>query len=649
MKAFIGHSFDDKDKMLVDEVKAFVESAGIECKTGEKAQNSSIAQKVKERIAECEIFVGVFTCDKPICHKVNKGLFCSTKKEYEGYTTSNWVLQESGFAIGLKREQILLVEKGVYKFPELQGDMEVIRFDRGSIKEQYVKLNQMLEGIKNRISGGATAELPDDKKQMDTGKSEHPEVAPKEEAVDQKNVAIDKIIFALAEEDYKKAQEVFDTEASELLKEDERVIWKAYILRESHALGDEGAFEKLQRVAKENEDNPRVIRHLAYRYKEMREFKKAEEKFRLAATKYDISNPDERKESIYAYIQAAWCLADDDNFRDAIAMLRKSLFDPNFQELKALIFKAMAEISKEKNDDEGFYTYAEAALDIDPCDTKLRFSLAYAYSNKDVDQLALLHYKKLTETTVDKVALNNLGVQYEKLKMPGKCVESYYKSADHNETLAMANLAQKYLNQGFLNNAKEFINRANKLSNEGIKPDYRVGNAQKRVNDLIEEENKTEEAILLEAEKERKFRVNYSKAFCSDKIIGKTNIEGVWETPWGNGQLNFNEISHSFNIMIQKEAKSYLPRYISSVDSATTDVKKIFKNININGTFEGLGGKYSVTISDAKKAPTLLTGEADTTGYLILNEGFNNMAVMEKTKDNKIEFKEWKKVPTQVN
>ena len=48
MKAFIGHSFDDKDKTLVDTVKEFIESSGVECKTGERAQNSSIAQKVKD-------------------------------------------------------------------------------------------------------------------------------------------------------------------------------------------------------------------------------------------------------------------------------------------------------------------------------------------------------------------------------------------------------------------------------------------------------------------------------------------------------------------------------------------------------------------------------------------------------------------------
>ena len=66
------------------------------------------------------------------------------------------------------------------------------------------------------------------------------------------------------------------------------------------------------------------------------------------------------------------------------------------------------------------------------------------------------------------MALNNLGVQYETLKMPGKCVESYYKSADHKETLAMANLAQKYLDQGFVNNAKELIDKANERAAQTV-------------------------------------------------------------------------------------------------------------------------------------------------------------------------------------
>ena len=50
MRAFVGHSFHDKDKQLVRDIKDFIESEEIEYITGEKAQNSSVADKVQERV-----------------------------------------------------------------------------------------------------------------------------------------------------------------------------------------------------------------------------------------------------------------------------------------------------------------------------------------------------------------------------------------------------------------------------------------------------------------------------------------------------------------------------------------------------------------------------------------------------------------------
>jgi len=64
MKAFVGHSFVEEDSKLVDKIIKFLESAGLTYLNGEKAQNSSIAKKVKERIEDSDIFVGIFTCDK---------------------------------------------------------------------------------------------------------------------------------------------------------------------------------------------------------------------------------------------------------------------------------------------------------------------------------------------------------------------------------------------------------------------------------------------------------------------------------------------------------------------------------------------------------------------------------------------------------
>ncbi|MFC2000400.1 TIR domain-containing protein, partial [Chloroflexota bacterium] len=111
MKIFVGHSFYDEDNPVVSKFLEFIGSREeLDVVTGEKAQNKSVAEKVMSKISESEAFIGIFTSDK----KVNTGKsvlnLLNRKKDY---TTSNWVIQESGFALGRNKPVILIVERGI--------------------------------------------------------------------------------------------------------------------------------------------------------------------------------------------------------------------------------------------------------------------------------------------------------------------------------------------------------------------------------------------------------------------------------------------------------------------------------------------------------------------------------------------------------
>ena len=646
MKAFIGRSFKDEDAELVSQIAEFIESQGIDCGDAKSAKSRKVEEKIRELISGCDIFVGVFTRDEAICKKEKKTKwYCRPRSENTIYTGSNWVIQESGFAIGKDKELILLKEDGVRDLPKLQGNLEYIPFNRRNLQEPFLKMSQMISDMKGSASGGASEKPSEELTVGDETKLEEREDKPKEKPKDGKGEVLEKIRDALfGDENYIEAQKIFDDEAEAVLDEDEKAPTQATILRFSHQLGQKSAFGKLQTLVQENKGKPRVIKQLAHRYKEMGEFEKAKEQFLLAAEKYDVNDAERKWGLVDAHVQAAWCTAEDD-LDGALSMLQKLLFNPNFQDSKAKIFKGMAEICKDKDDMKRFFIYAEAALDVDPCDTDLRFTLAYAYSQNKDENLSLLHYKKLIDTTTNGTALNNLGVQYDALKLSYKCVESYYKSADQNKTLAMANLAQKYLNEGFIKNASELVDRANKLSNEGVKVDYRVGKAQERINNLTEEESKKERAILAEAEKERKFRVDYSKAFCSDRTVAKGDIEGVWETPWGNLKLVFDGTAGSFRMSGIKQVE--IGQLAAALlTPSQPKLEKQFKNqtIEITGTIEHMSGKYSITVKDEGRT-TLLTGGKihEATAYMVISESCNCIEIMEKTSDNKTEYKQWKK------
>lgn len=334
MKAFIGRTFDENDDALVTRIAEFIESAGIESVNAKKASSEPVNEKVRERILECEIFVGVFTRAEEISNN-NRLIQLRPRKKNRRYTTSNWVIQESGFAIGYNKHLILLVEKGVDKLPKLQGDMEYIPFERDSINDTLTSLNQMITSIKAKITGGVVERATEEAKSLDTIESEEIIEEKEKEPKDKKNELFKKIHFLLlTENNYSEAQRIFDEELEVELDADEKISWRGFILRESQKLGDKEALSKLKKLEKDNIQNPEAIGQMALQLKEIGEYQKAKEKFLLANSKYNTDDPKQMESLLYFYGQAAECLISDNSYDKAIELLREQLFNTQLKQHK---------------------------------------------------------------------------------------------------------------------------------------------------------------------------------------------------------------------------------------------------------------------------------------------------------------------------
>jgi len=640
MKAFVGHSFDKNDSEIVSKIIKYLESLGVSCQSGEMAQNKSVADKVKEKILCNDIFAGIFTCDREIASK--KNLF---KKKEKYFTTSNWVIQESGFAIGNKKELIFLIETGIYKFPELQGDMEVIFFNRESFEETYVRLAQMIEHIRRGRKPILLSEKLDKAEDIEKEEADIRKEKAIDELKDKKQDATEKLYKSLfVEKDYIKAQQIYEKEVQKILKPEENRIWKAILLRYSHKLGDVKALEKLENYADENKDIPEIINELAFRYKEMGEYQRAKEKFLLVKDLYDMDK--EKKKIIDCYEQIGLCLAYDNKYEEAYTLLSQLLHDAKLKEYKAKLLAILARIAKKEKDLEKLFIYAESCLEINPSDTDLRFDLAYNHSKKGNNKLSCLHYKKLINTTKSPVGLNNLGVEYETLNLPAKSIKSYFNAANYNETLAMANIAQSYLTGGFIDDANREIKRANDLSKEGIEIHGNIGLAKNRLSAILEQENKQENEILDEAEKERKFRVYYSEAFYSNNKVKKEELEGIWQTPWGDLQLRFDEGKGIFNV--DEELTLKLEGMEGWVKQKTEPPEEQFKKriVKIEGKIINLSARYDIDVRDIieyKYIPPDRKNVYEAKGYLVLDVSNNTISVMEKDKEKKLKMDSWKR------
>lgn len=641
MKVFVGHSFEEKDRHIVDEIIKFLESTGVECETGEKAQNKSVAGKVKKKILNNDIFVGIFTRDKEIVFKK------SFLKKEKVYTTSNWVIQESGFAIGSDKELIFLVENEFYKFPELQGDLEVIYFNRNSLQDPFLKLNQMIQSIRSEKVKGISTEIKEKPEDLENRESEKQKEEIQEKIKEKKQEVFHKLVDVIfKEEDYTRVREIYDKELQTILSDNEKPMWKAIILRWSHRLGDAKAFDELVKHAKENKNAPEVIWQLASRYEDMREYQKAKDQFLAIKDLYDINKEDDKEKVIDCYEQASLCLAFDNKCDDAIELLSKLLSQDTLKEYKGKVLASLAKIAKISKDSAKFFVYAEGSLSIEPSNTGLRFDLAYQYRQKGHNKLSLLHYKRLTDTKKSPAGLNNLGVQYKTLQLPAKGIESYLKAARYKETLAMANIAQGYLNEGFTKDAEREIKRANELSKEGTEVHGNIGLAKNRLGKILEDEESKEGEILIEAEKEREFRVKYSEAFYCDINVVKEKFEGIWKTSWGDLTLIFDEKTNSFKVDEKKKVKmdAFEARFIYKSEPE----KEHFKNIliNIEGNIKNLSGRYKIEIEDIieyKHIPSETKKVYGASGYMVINKDCSTIDLMEKGKKEELNICSWKK------
>src|SRR5262249_18403863 len=107
----------------------------------------------------------------------------------------------------------------------------------------------------------------------------------------------------------------------------------------------------------------------------------------------------------------------------------------------------------------------ERTAELQPDNDDIRFSLAYKHSERGNNDLALFHYLKIREAERQPTTWNNLGVAFEQTGLPGKAVSAYRESERLGETLAMSNLAQKFLSAGFLSEAQQECEKGLRVEN----------------------------------------------------------------------------------------------------------------------------------------------------------------------------------------
>jgi tetratricopeptide (TPR) repeat protein len=147
----------------------------------------------------------------------------------------------------------------------------------------------------------------------------------------------------------------------------------------------------------------------------------------------------------------------------------------------------------------------------------------------DFKSLSLFHYLNVIRfRQKNSVTLNNIGVLYEQLHMLAKSIEYYQMSFEQEETLAAANIAYRYINAGFLDDAKRILDKAKKPETVHAN----VGSAMAAIDKKETAESKLEEESINLAHEQQRYLSRFGEAYFVAQEA-PVNFTGRWKVKEG--------------------------------------------------------------------------------------------------------------------
>ncbi len=302
------------------------------------------------------------------------------------------------------------------------------------------------------------------------------------------------------------------------------------------------------------------------------------------------------------------------SIEDPLPIVKASLSDTTDEDAKSMLYEALAKIYTALGDHDISAIALEMAVQFRPNNTALRFNLAYAYSNNNFTSLSFKHYKTLSKISpTDEATLNNYGLVFQKLDMNNKAVLTLRKAASLGETLAMSNLANRYVSVGFFKEATELLNDALELDDVH----RNVSNSLAKIGELEEAEKEKEEQVEKAANEQSQFLQSFANAYFKE-MQENINFNGIWSTE--NFELNISQNWNTIEATGELEKNKYKFRGVISnaggkiTESKPSMLSSIFNKPGDNIKFEE-SGKGFIFLNENNTVLNLMS--YDKNGYKI--------------------------------
>jgi tetratricopeptide (TPR) repeat protein len=510
------------------------------------------------------------------------------------------VIQESGFALGRGKKVLLLIETSVdFPFTDLDADTEWIPFDRSNLSEIYTRLVSM---ISNLISAKLPAVpptiqvSPPEEVQSAEDKSEEPRRG--EDHLRQTLHLLKQRDFENADKEFEKL--VAGAKADE--GESDELKWRYNYLRLKAIRGHSASLRELENLVERQPDNVDARVSLSHYFCDFGDYSKAAQILIDGAENADMES---KVKMIRDAAENLTKASQQDKALRILGDLISRITDPKQLQTAYL---SMADVAKNQSDRDLESAALERVLDFDPSDSQVRFRLAYLYGEMKKSNLAAYHYKLHVRGSSEQVALNNLGIAYGELKLPGKEIESFEKADE--EWLAKANLSHAYIDRGFLVEAEKLATEVTKADCDEIALKRAVG-ALSRISAMRSQENETEEKALLVAQRERTFRSAFAEALTSQV---STLIEGEFDTPYG--RITFKHQGPQLLGEGTFEQQALASLFLRATGGTSTDT--IVKRVRFKSNINGRSGRFIVDTEEEAKGTSFSFPKTTTSKGLLI-------------------------------
>ncbi len=329
------------------------------------------------------------------------------------------------------------------------------------------------------------------------------------------------MLTAIFDNDLDKAEDDFNNLISSEINAVGKLRWEVLYHRFRYEYANQSdSLKELERLSEEMEIRSYALRSLAQCYVKSRSYDEAIKALELSIEA--SQNPDERIIGITSLSNVYIEIAEYDK---AVEIVGREISEHPPSKRTGDLFKTLATIYEKENEILLQSIALEMALNYEPDDADLRFKTAYTQGEAKLSHLSVTNYETLLRQKPSSDSTqNNLGVHLSDLGLPIRAVQYYEASSKSDNTLAMANLAYLYMNNGFKDEANEMLKSAQ--TKDTVHPT--VSDAVSILSNKIEKEKSRWDEIIQSGVKHQLF----IKSFANARFMSKpkpNSFHGVWK------------------------------------------------------------------------------------------------------------------------